>query len=383
MTAIKDLLKRPAYRGDFAFGRRQQGRFYTVDKGGEVVESKDRTSPSWMYHDPVIRIQGAYKPLVSPELWDAAQRRLAGFSMKGSRRPRKDGYALSRILICGHCGKPMHGCRPRKNARRVYRCSTQARRGMGACGAYWVAEEEILPFVLRALGEEISDLTKMLTGPPDELRSPRREQRERREETGRQRERLAAWIDRAEDNLLACADPRTRQDLDEKISAKRAELDRLEAQLAEVVSGSGYSREDLKALNEWWKEFDKRAVSMPVPHTKISKHMSLEHFYQDPNADEAALLIDPRVVNEALHELGAEVRLRWTTKRVWRGTGKKKREQNRYTLAGGRLRLGQKSAPFRKPVAASACSCIAAVGRPGNRTGTDSWRRRASGSPGT
>jgi len=384
VMAIKEVLKRRAYRGDFAFGCTQQGRFYTIREDNEVIEAKDRTAPGWVHREPTIRIEGAYKPLVAPELWDAAQRRLAGFSMKGCRRPRKEGYALSRILICGHCGKPMHGCRPRRKARRVYRCSTQARRGMGACGAYWVREEDILPFVLRALGEEISDLTKMLTGPPDELRWPRQEQREQRDQTAREREKLAAAIDLAENNLLACGDPRTRQSLDGKISAMRAELDQLDTQLAEVVGcGSGYSREDLKALNAWWKEFDKRAVSMPVPHTKIPKQMSLEHFYQDPNADESALLIDARVVNEALHELGAEVRLRWTTERVWRGRGKKRREQNRYTLAAGRLRLGQKRATFRKAVAASACNCTAAAGRRDTRRGTGSSRPPALNSQGT
>lgn len=35
---------------------------------------------------------------------DAAERRLAGFSLKGSRKPRDEGYPLTGVLICDHCG---------------------------------------------------------------------------------------------------------------------------------------------------------------------------------------------------------------------------------------------------------------------------------------
>ena len=104
-----------------------------------------------------------FKPMVDPKLFDAAQERLAGFSIKGSRRPREGGYPLSRILICDHCGKPLYGCTAR--GVRVYRCSTNGKCGMGSVASYEIREEPILQFVLKVLGEEMARLGKRLEPP--------------------------------------------------------------------------------------------------------------------------------------------------------------------------------------------------------------------------
>jgi site-specific DNA recombinase len=396
VMSVKCLLQRNAYRGDFAFGRRQGGRFFTVGKDGEVVESKERTELPWKSGTPTFHLDGIYKPLVPPATWDAAQNRLASFSLKGSRRPRTDGYPLSGVLICGHCGKPMYGCRPRPDRKdRVYRCSTPAKTGAGTCGAYWISEDAILPYVLRALGEEISDVRKMLTAPPAEIRSPHRERVDQREQVKRERDSLAATISKAEDNLLRSNDARTRQSLDRKISEMRDELDRRDTALAEEVGGNGYSKDDVAALTAWWDEFNKNAVSVPVPTGKVDV---VSNFHRDPFADNevdyeydgegnligaysdrTSLLMDARIVNEALHALGAEVRLRWATRKVTLSTGE---VQNRYTLAGGRFRLGQRNVTLCKAPFAADCSCTVAWGRRGSHTGRGSSRRPASGWPG-
>src|SRR5262249_49384289 len=79
VDSVKGLLVRPAYRGDFVYGQRQQGRFYTTTKNQEVVEATKREAPRWKIGAPAFRKEGAYKPLVSPATFDAAQKRLASF----------------------------------------------------------------------------------------------------------------------------------------------------------------------------------------------------------------------------------------------------------------------------------------------------------------
>lgn len=344
VATIKELLQRREYRGDFSYNGKKSGQFHIINAKHEVIpvfcHDENKPKPWKVTDEGRIVLEGVYKPLVAPELFDAAQKRLESFSLKGSRKPRADGYPLSRVLICDHCGKPMYGCRPTGRNYRVYRCSTPAKSGMTTCGAYEVREELILPFVLRMLGEEIKDIQAMLTAPPDELCQPNKERDERREQVERERAELAAMIERAEDNILCIEDARTRQALDRKLTAMRDRLERLDAELAtEPSTDNSYTREDLAALASWWDEFMARAVSVPVPG-----QWPLEaHFYQDPASEEGALLIDARVVNEALHALGAEVRLRWKTDKVMLSNGA---VRNRYTLARGRFRLGQRQGQF-------------------------------------
>jgi 4-hydroxy-3-methylbut-2-enyl diphosphate reductase len=117
----------------------------------------------------------------------------------------------------------------------------------------------------------------------------------------------------------------------------RDSLEKLELELSgEEQPANGYSRDDLKALAEWWDDFDKRAVSVPVK----GKLPTVAHLYQDPMSDEAALLMDARDVNIMLHHLGAKVVLCWDTTRVTLANGK---TQNRYKLAQARFFLGRKN----------------------------------------
>ena len=76
------------------------------------------------------------------------------------------------------------------------------------------------------------------------------------------------------------------------------------------------------------------------------------------------LQCDPAAINEALTELGCEVRLRWTTEQVKLSNGK---TQNRYHFQRGRFRLGQKT------------STIARKDLYGSARGASSAARRSAG----
>jgi hypothetical protein len=152
VNTIARLLRRDAYKGDFSFNRQRAGQFFGIDDQGEVKETAELNGkPGKLY-----RMEGAYEPLVSPKLWDKANRRLELLGKDHGRRKRM-GYALSGVLVCDHCASPLTGCRPHHGPT-IYRCSAMGTRGKSVCGCRQVRESALLPFILRTLGEEISNL---------------------------------------------------------------------------------------------------------------------------------------------------------------------------------------------------------------------------------
>jgi DNA invertase Pin-like site-specific DNA recombinase len=337
------LLRQRAYRGDFEFNRDHRGQFFGIDAGGNVADAEDLAAPGTA-PGKVFHTAGAYDaPLVEPGLFDRAQARLATLAQYRSRRKRQ-GYALTGVLVCDHCGTLLYGMQVlRDNGKyspTVYRCN--ARRKLGrraaACQQYQVREDLILPFILGMLGEEVADLTRLNSFPPEELCRPDPKREEERAGLRARRDELAARIARAEENLLDVSDPRTRKSLDARVTALRDELDRLDAELELATGGApedspGAVRADrLAALAAWWDEFTSKAVRVPVRLPVCPGEPDEESF-------PATALVDPRKANEALLELGTEVRLRWETTEVRTRAGG---TRNRYLLKKGRFRLGQR-----------------------------------------
>lgn len=371
VQTVKDILRQPAYKGTFEYGRRQQGQFHTTSTDGQVVKAEERSRPTWQYGEPAFQYKGKWKPLVSDETWEAGQARLASFSLKGNRRPRKDGYPLAGILFCSHCGKPLYGCHVKGRKYRVYRCGTNAKSGMGTCGTYEIREERILPFVLERLQSELGELERILSSPPDDLK-PGVQEEQQREELAHERGILLKRIDVAEERILSCDDVRTRQSLDKRVTAMRDRLDEIESKLNNNEREPIGKR--LAPMVGWFLDWERRAVSVAVtgvPNLKL---------WQSTNGDGKDLLVDPRVLNEALHELGTRITLRWTTKQKVLSNGK---TQNRHTLNKVRFQLGQQNGEFkaksgvslRKAKIEEPSSDSFAAGRFGSRTGRDSMRQ--------
>jgi DNA invertase Pin-like site-specific DNA recombinase len=382
---VARLLRRRCYRGDFTFNLAPQGQFFGIDGNGEVVsraELDERKQLGTDNGNKVFEKKGAYKPVVDPALFDKAQLRLDVLSKDRSRRKRA-GYPLTGILVCDHCGSPMCGMPQRGKGKNksdviVYRCTGDTMRGPGTCGNRIIRQNRILPFVLRTLGQEIKNLHAMLTAPPeqmvDDFMFPNRKPAEQRKQLLHDRHDLAAKIDRAEENMLATKDVRTLKSLDARISAMRDELDKLDAALA--ADGDISSRdatEATKALMTWWDEYWTTALSVPLPPGTDMFGLWL---YTDQEAEENAIMVNPLKVNDALHQIGCEVRLRWHSETYTTSTGK---TRSRHTLVGGRFRLGQQTSDL--PV------CVSLPLARGTRcTRLPSWpgsRRARPGRPST
>ena len=330
---VKEILTRRAYIGHFTYNERGQGHFFRIDENGEVVAAEKANG-----NGKIFEKEGVYKPLIEKKIFEKAQKRLQELSCNRGLRKRV-GYALTGILRCQKCGGAMYGLKLRGKV--VYRCGSNGNKGKDACENYQIREREILPFLLGLLGGELEDIGKMLSEPPEHLRSPKKHKREKREQTELRIETLTKQIATAEKNLLFVEDGRTRKSLDKQVTELRDELERLESLLTEEKPTKGYSKDELQALKEWWQDFEEKAVSVPIP--KERQAIVPDHaywFHRDREYfEELYLRMDPRAVNNALMELGTEVRLAWETEgyKTQNGVARK-----RHNLSGGRFRLGQK-----------------------------------------
>lgn len=99
--------------------------------------------------------QGTHTPIVSKELWDKANKRLADFY-----RPRitKHDFAFKKILKCEHCGCDIMGDRKEKKSKRVYfyyRCT----RAKGCISKGGIREE--------LLADKFANVIKAVSIPKD------------------------------------------------------------------------------------------------------------------------------------------------------------------------------------------------------------------------
>jgi DNA invertase Pin-like site-specific DNA recombinase len=331
---VANLLRRPCYRGDFVYGQVPAGNFFRLNDQGEVVEKAAAGEGK------VYRTAGAYR-LIDPALFDRAQARLAVLANNRGRRKRGD-YVLTGILVCDHCGSPMHGTRHHAgDANKVYRCGGTLRNGKGTCRRYQVREAEVLPLVMRLLAEEVENVLDLLSKPPDEVDRPWGKAAEKAEAAKAERVALALKIEKAVMARIESDDKRTRQDYDRLISKWRDELDRLDAEADPAPAGDDFDRDYIKNLHKWFR--GDNAAAVPVPF-EGDLGVYLTYFRRARDKDgkwvkPQAVMADPRKVNEALHRLGCEVRLRWET---YSRVTKDGCEVSRNLVNRGRFRLGQR-----------------------------------------
>jgi|GEM_PF-6650343 len=146
-TVIHDMLRDPAYRGEWVFGRDRRGR--------KRVMKESYSAPC--------------PPIVSEELWHAAQRAMdARRTGQGRRGTRTDAFPLQGRIYCAECGRAMTGHHERARRHYYYTCGdkrhTPARRLGCAHGTYYRVDAIHQPLVafLRDLTLDTTDLTPYL-----------------------------------------------------------------------------------------------------------------------------------------------------------------------------------------------------------------------------
>lgn len=126
-SALSRILGNPAYKGETYAWRY---------RSSKTFRGLTRPEDDW------IRLpDGVTPPIVSPELWDAAQQRCANNSaVAAATRNRARPYLLRGLIFCNVCGKRMRTS-PEHNGR-VYRCSSRETAG-GACGGHRVPADDV------------------------------------------------------------------------------------------------------------------------------------------------------------------------------------------------------------------------------------------------
>ncbi len=96
LSAIKQMLKNPIYKGAIAFGRRKKVKIKGTRDDFARVES-----------DNYILGKGKHKAIISEELWNQAQEKIKSRSKSGPNPAYARTYLLSGLLRCPCCGGRM------------------------------------------------------------------------------------------------------------------------------------------------------------------------------------------------------------------------------------------------------------------------------------
>lgn len=143
-TTIKAMVQNPVYRGDIAWNRRSDSKFYQV-RNGRADKMRPTAKSGRVEHldqDDWIVVKDAVPAIVSREVWDKAQAAAAKRSdCEGGRGRRDNRWLLSAVTKCAACGHPYWGVEKRKGhipgrkpiKTSYYICSGRCRSGKSVC----------------------------------------------------------------------------------------------------------------------------------------------------------------------------------------------------------------------------------------------------------
>jgi DNA invertase Pin-like site-specific DNA recombinase len=178
---VISVLSNPHYVGDSQWGREGQGKYCRAIDGeakpvAGIPKSKRGRAKKQRNVVGLITTRDAHEGIIDRAMWDQVQAKLAA-RRREQRFPRGTGYVLSGLVVCGHCGKRMHGATGRfkkRTGRKEYRryvCATYNLSGRSACGYHQVREDKLLPFLIRKLQRDYLAPDKL-----EELRAELRRQ---------------------------------------------------------------------------------------------------------------------------------------------------------------------------------------------------------------
>lgn len=293
-SAVRAMLVNPAYRGDMAWNRRTDARFFRISQG-RAVERGGRSLGRRLEANPErdwIVIANAHEGLVARALWNAAQRRLQcrakaqppsapGSAPRGARgasggsggsgagagggvrvaRGAGVHYLLSGLCSCAGCGNRYEGYTQRSRSggasKRTYACGAAIRQGV--CRLGQVDLDVLEQTVLEAVGGHYARYrgAKGLNALEREaLGDARARASERKGERARAQQRLAA-VEALLRRLIDSATPKTRDILEERMVELDAERRGLRETLATLeMPGAGVMKRRLEVAKRFVEGLD-------------------------------------------------------------------------------------------------------------------------------
>jgi site-specific DNA recombinase len=185
-SSLSRLLRNEIYTGRFFYNRRQR---VELERAPGDFRRNKRSQHHWRPETDWIAQDAP--PIITPELFSAAQTRLKLNSAHCSGRPSKTFYLLRGLLRCGRCGRRYAGSAVFRD--RYYRCGGHQRLANPRCMAPVIAAERIEDFVwahlvrllsnpgllaekLAEQGNREEDLQKQLTQLEGQIATIRRKQ---------------------------------------------------------------------------------------------------------------------------------------------------------------------------------------------------------------
>jgi site-specific DNA recombinase len=145
------ILSNLRYTGCLVWNKTTKAKHYSLN-GGRLVKAR-RCRQGNDLGDWVL-VEGTHEPLVSRELFDRVQARLAG-NRNGRDRSRRGGYVLSGLLQCGHCGRAL--CGGTKKGRIIYTCHKRDHTTAVVCSNYRVSQAAVVAMLVRVLQRAFLD----------------------------------------------------------------------------------------------------------------------------------------------------------------------------------------------------------------------------------
>jgi len=254
--AVKSILQNPCYYGALAWNRRTFGKIHGVSADG-TARAKRRGESTRNPKDCWVVIDDVHEPLISREMFDAAQAAMAKRRNAGGLARPTQRYLLSGLLKCTNCGYNFWGCIVKNRSKegvRYYVDAGYRAQGIKVCRSTsipvealdeWVLERvrEILPHDAKARKAAIQQFVEVVT------------QRSDVDEVHASENELASLVKRIKTLVSLLADEEVadiKELRDELVSLKRRRT-AIEAEMAKAAQSKDAPL-DVAGLRKWAEE---------------------------------------------------------------------------------------------------------------------------------
>jgi DNA invertase Pin-like site-specific DNA recombinase len=151
---VRSILKRGIhFTGRDAFGKVRAGKYHRRkgDRYEKVPAYGKNGKENVPYTEWLMGPQQEYEPVISWELWERCQARLADRQMT-AKAPKNPELYLAGLVVCGGCGKKMTGWSTKRDGLR-YKCSTYTELGKGHGHNNSFRQFQVEPLIARYLEE--------------------------------------------------------------------------------------------------------------------------------------------------------------------------------------------------------------------------------------
>ncbi len=312
---VHEMLQNVRYAGDLSLGRDGAGEFHRI-VNGKVERNHEKQMRTGQ--DNYVLVKDTHDAIIDRKLFDDVQIKVKRRWRSGKHSGRAEGFALTGVLYCGHCGKPLYGNERSESAKHVagvkYHCKG-IHRNTG-CGQWSVKEPEILPFITKLLIEKIEDsVLRQHSAVPPKIDAPNIEA------TAKKLSKLKSEYDAGLQKFLKLADelPEIAGDMADKLKAWKQEI----ANLEEVMRNqNGVAANQLATYQKLldWRASIRDKLTLVLNNGKL---MTWPYEFTSS------------MLRELLHKVDCRIDLWW-----------ERSSAHRYRIVRGRLRVANLDCEF-------------------------------------